>query len=785
MSAMRVHVIQRTVCFLNGALGGARSACFRPRIANALRFALVLWAGAAVSYSVSRIFDVNVCLVLSLAFLMSAFTCGIAWAAHRRAACIWIAALAAGMCLGFTEASILHDVIEYPPSFPAPLTLNLIEDVTLRDDKCVALAQCETLDGKSVTVEVTFGESPGLLLFGDTIVSASSMEIASGFSEYAWSRGVVAQVSVYSFEVESPKGVYGFLHRLRQQALEVLSQYGGKQAGLLQALVCGYRGGVDASGEYVQYQIIGLAHIIAVSGSHLAIVALFVNAIARLIGLPARFRVMLVVLFVAAYLVFSGCSVSAARSVLMVAVALTSLFAGRRASSQNALAICIIGFIAADPKTAVSVSFILSAGSTLGIILFGRLVASWFPKMPHAAQILIVEPLSLTFASGLATQLYAAALFSQFPLISPVANLLAAPLFSVGTIAGLFGVLLACLAEVLAPVLVSCAAIAVVPLQIVCDALSGVTWACVPFEGPQLVMVVVSVVLCACVYQVWPDAHRAQRSGMAAAVFLLLFAMGRGMYLAQLDEIIVLDVGQGDSLVVRSGGCTVLVDTGNRPALLREALARNGVYSIDAVIVTHADDDHCGALGELANTVSVKAVYFAEGARTCSCDSCTSLVEESARLRGNPDVGYLLQGDLLNIGEFSAEVVWPKAYVDEGGNADSLCLLLEHGEGGWLSLLTGDVEAKELSKILQSDDVGDVDVLKVGHHGSSQAVTHEILESLQPEISLISVGEGNWYGHPDVETLAALEKAGSQIFRTDLHGDIRICFSQGRIKVLA
>ena len=767
------------------ALDNRRSICLRPSIGNTMRFALIFWLGAFISYSFARSFDAHLCYVLSLLFLSVALAGGIGWALRRGMLFIWAVALAAGGCLGFTDAVSLHGGAEEPPSFPTPLSLTLIEDASLRNDEHVALARCETVDGDSVILEVTFENDPGLLLYGDVVVCASSVEVVAELNEYAWSRGVVARVSVYSFELLPPQGVYGFIKALRERALEAFSCYGGKQAALLQALVCGYRPGVDASGEYAQYQVVGLAHIIAVSGSHLAIVALFVSALARLAGLPACVRVVLVVLFVAAYLVFSGCSVSAARSVLMVTIALTSLFAKRRASSQNALAICVIGFIIVDPKTAVSVSFILSAGSTLGIILFSGLISSWFPEVPRGARALLVEPLSLTFASALAMQLYAAALFSQFPLISPLANLIAAPLFSLGTIVGLVSALVACACEPLASVSVSAAALAVVPLQIACDVLSSASWACVPFEGSQMLMLAVSVGLCALLYRVWPDGRQALRGGTVVAALLLLLAAGRGVYLAHLDEIIMLDVGQGDSFVIRSGGSVVLVDTGNRPALLREALARNGVYSLDAVIITHADDDHCGSLGSLANVVDLNAIFLADGASTCPCDNCVALMNEAACLRGAPDIQFLTQGNVLRIGGFSAEVVWPEAYTDEGGNADSLCLLLEHEKGGWLMLLTGDAEAEELAQILLHGNVDDVVILKVGHHGSAHAVTPETLETLDPEIALISVGTGNWYGHPHSDTLDMLEKSGARVFRTDLHGDIRVRFGEDALEVLA
>ena len=129
------------------------------------------------------------------------------------------------------------------------------------------------------------------------------------------------------------------------------------------------------------------------------------------------------------------------------------------------------------------------------------------------------------------------------------------------------------------------------------------------------------------------------------------------------------------------------------------------------------------------------------------------------------------------MGAFDLEAVWPARFADGGGNADSLCLLARadadgDGAADWTALLAGDAEHEQLAAMEEQGLVGRVDVLKVGHHGSKNALTPELAAALSPRIALVSAGAGNRYGHPADKTLRELADAGAQIWRTDEAGDV-------------
>ena len=156
--------------------------------------------------------------------------------------------------------------------------------------------------------------------------------------------------------------------------------------------------------------------------------------------------------------------------------------------------------------------------------------------------------------------------------------------------------------------------------------------------------------------------------------------------------------------------------------------------------------------------------------------------------RTAPDIVGLAYGDAFHVGAFTAEVVWPYAYADDGGNADSLCLLVSYdgdddGVCDFSALFTGDAEKDQLAEVMKSGAVSAVDILKVAHHGSKNAMTCSQVAVLHPSIALIGVGEGNRYGHPAPETVDMLEENGCRVYRSDLDGQVKCSLAPDSIAV--
>ena len=505
----------------------------------------------------------------------------------------------------------------------------------------------------------------------------------------------------------------------------------------------------------------------------------FVSSFLRCLRAPRMLSLILQILFVLAYLVFSAMPISAVRAAIMAIASSLSYTAKRKSAPLNALGLCIIALVATSPSAAVSVSFALSAGSTLGIILVSPLILSWFEPLKFPIPRFVKDALALTLAANIATLPASAALFSQASLIAPLANVVCSPLFalvcSVGLLASIFGSLpgLGCVISFVAELSSSA-------INTIVSMLAHVPFASIVVNAPVLPMIITSVLLTWLLWYFWPRASLGKFFACAGS-FALAFCVWAALcpYAAG-TCIVMLDVGQGDAFLIRSGGKTLLIDTGNKDQALKQALARQGIFKFDAILITHADDDHCGSLSSLRGVVEIDSVLVARDALSCSCSSCANLRESAYAVVDAQKCTGLMPGNTLSFGNVSLEVVWPYAFQEEGGNADSLCVLARFGnlnsansnEKFVTALFCGDAESEQINEMQERGSVGEVDIYKVGHHGSRAALDDKAAKNLSARIALVSVGANNRYGHPSQETLERLESQGAHVFRSDEQGDV-------------
>lgn len=233
-------------------------------------------------------------------------------------------------------------------------------------------------------------------------------------------------------------------------------------------------------------------------------------------------------------------------------------------------------------------------------------------------------------------------------------------------------------------------------------------------------------------------------------------------------ELRVLDVGQGDAILIRHAGTTVLVDAGETDRIAAQLQAL-GVDTIDLAVASHNHDDHIGGMDAVLRTFLVRA-YVDNGhpATTRIQRTVLTLLHE----RG---VAYheasALADSALALGDATLRVIpSPVTGRNVGANDRSVALLLTRG--GFHAFLTGDSERRELAALLREADIPDVDVLKAAHHGSRTGVLPAWLGRTRPEVIVVSVGAGNSYDLPDEDAMAAYGAEGRTVLRTDRDGDI-------------
>jgi competence protein ComEC len=775
----------------------------KPGVTLIVPLSLVLWACSATAYEFSFGLEAYVLqqyLAIFLAtVLVFVILCGAVFVVGKKVfkainqsriliILVFVVFSLSGFLLGVFGA---YSVVNFSPSsidLDSKVTFVLTEDAQVSQTGYTAKAKIKTASFFDPKVKLYLPSDAALLEGSEIVASASFSKESNMYAQSSWQYGIVYNATIDSFEEVSSQSPIYLLRKIRAQAISMIEQYCPNNGGLIQALVCGYRNTIKEDGLYDAFKTCGLAHLVAVSGAHLAIVTAVFCSLLKGFNVSRKITFTLSVLFVCAYLVFAGVPISALRASVMILISSSSWIFGRRNASLNALAVCICAFLIFDPVSSVSVSLFLSAGSTFGIILFASLIASWMACKSKKLNDFVVSPISLTLASNIETTPYSIALFSQLPLISFVSNIVAAPIFSIACTLGLLSVVLALL-------LPFASAIILIPADFVAGILSSVVawmskipYACIACSANVYAMIALSVVLSVILWVTFP---KFKLRSIAIAGGIVCLAVACVIFVSprlSTDEIRMLDVGQGDSTLIRSDGVSVLIDTGNHDTLLKSEIGEAGIYTLDAVFISHADSDHCGSLASLADFVNIKRVYLAADALDCTCNNCTSLVDVCKNLVGEEGLYGVNVGDEFGVGRFKFTILSPSAFSDEGGNADSLVMSCAYdyendGQAEWLALFTGDAETETLTKLMNAGLLSDIDVLKVGHHGSKVSLSSDILDVLKPEVALIGVGATNRYGHPTQTVLDLLANANSEVYRTDVNGTISITFSKNNLCV--
>ncbi|WP_246879925.1 DNA internalization-related competence protein ComEC/Rec2 [Bacillus suaedae] len=558
--------------------------------------------------------------------------------------------------------------------------------------------------------------------------------------------------------------------------------------GIVQALLFGSRTSMD-EGVLEAYQRLGVIHLLAVSGLHVGmIVSGLFYAFIRF-GLTRERTIDILLIFLPFYIFVAGAAPSVIRASLMTMVVLLCLRLRKRPPPIAGIILVYLAYLSIEPYVLFQLGFQLSFLVSFGLIVSAKKIRTY---QSRTIQLLIVTLIS----QCLSLPILLLHIF-EIPWLSLPINLVYIPFITMIilplTFAGFFLSFVTTtlnlpfmLLDVIIP-----------PMHQVLLLFSNSRFATLVIGKPDVLTIISLYIAMLIGFLGWEGNKKVL---IWSSVVISASLISIQMFLPYLNpnaKITMIDVGQGDSFLIELPyrQAVYLIDTGGTPSIFAEeewrvrrrtfdvgadivvpALKQRGIRHIDSLVLTHGHADHIGGAKEVAKSFFIETVLYSPGVIEGDLEKeiLSQLVKKGAKIK------YVEDGFEWNVGVSQFKVLSPSGVIN-GLNERSIVILAQ--VEGVSVLFTGDLEEEGEKGLLNRYPNLQVDLLKVGHHGSKTSTTEALLEQLKPKGALISVGRNNHYGHPNPDVLSRLETDNIKVWRSDQDGAVQLELRNGMIKL--
>lgn len=553
-----------------------------------------------------------------------------------------------------------------------------------------------------------------------------------------------------------------------------------KQASIIKAMIIGEKSGLDQEQKLI-YQQAGISHILAISGLHISIIAMFLAGLFKIMKIPKLLSSLCVILFLWIYCVLTGFGISTVRAVIMITIVLLSKVLLRSYDVYTSLSLAAFLILLKQPLFLWDAGFQLSLTALLGLLIIAPIFNKIF-CLPQKIRIAI----GASMGAGLATLPIVGYHFYYISMIGFLLNLIIVPLATIvvgfGFFAGVVGLFwiqgARFIMGIVYYILNFYEYISKTFIQLPCtNIITGIP------SVIQIILYYISLLI-PILYINLKRKFNIDKKILLYSITICILLWGIVLMKNDLFEIVFLDVGQGDAIAIHTDSHkNIIIDGGEKDCnkVVLPYFRYKGIKSLDAMILSHPDKDHITGLIGILDNMDVKNIYVTVKDLEKDEDYQDFIIKANQL---DIPCHLLKQGDKISFDDVVFYCLYPidnKGEFSESWNKKSMTLKMVYGKHSFL--FTGDIEKEEETNIIYKNNTLEVDFLKVPHHGSKTSSSQEFIDWCNPDYAVISCGKNNRYGHPHKEVLERYINSHVNVINTANSGAITVFTDGERYKI--
>ena len=649
---------------------------------------------------------------------------------------------------------------------------------------------------KGQNYKLKYGNLIGIC--GEYLISSEQRNYKGfDYREYLKTKNIYGSIIVDSNNIRVlEKNKLNFIliisNKIRSYIIQVSNKFlPPKTSNLLIGILIGEKSGISED-IMESFKISNLSHMLSVSGAHTSYIVLGITYILTKSKISKKWIYVFTIFSLLLFMFITGFAASVIRACLMSIIILGSNLLYRKSDIWTSISISLLVILIVNPFEINEIGLQLSYLGTIGIILFNKNIESLLNRIRINNAIL--KPFAVTISAQIMIMPIMAYKFNSISLTFFISNILATPFLGINIILGFIVIFVSFISFSLAKILAILLNASLKILIFISEFTAKIPLSSILIKTPYvftIILIYFLVLILNYIYSIYiskenlrlfkkrilKKVNKTNIKKVLIIISIIIITLNLILFCYSLIpkdlKSYFIDVGQGDScLIVTPNNKKILIDGGEgEPEVLLSYLLDRRIKTIDYIMISHFDSDHCNGLIEVFKNIKVKNILISKQAYFCEEYKNIAKIINSKKIK----VTFVKQGDKLNVDKnVKLDIFYPLNNLEyDDLNNNSIVTKLTYNS--FSVLFTGDIEKSEedlldkyKNKELESD------VLKIAHHGSKTSSSKEFLEAVKPKIALIGVGGNNNFGHPNKGVLQRLEDINCKIYRTDKMGEIEI-----------